>query len=49
MCGAGLEQHYLDMLKQEQEDKEIEQILFSQASFAAVFFSTFRISVPSKN
>lgn len=49
MCGAGLEQHYLDILEQEKEDNEIQNILFSNSSFAAIFFSTFTISVPSKN
>lgn len=29
MCGAGLEQYYLDILEQEKQDNDIQDVLFS--------------------
>ena len=49
MCGAGIEDHYLQILEQEQQDKDIEQLLFVDKSFVKISFSTLSISVPAKN
>jgi len=54
MCGAGVEQYYIDLLEQEsiediQESNEdiIQQTLVNNSSFASISFSTFSIRVPS--
>jgi hypothetical protein len=45
MCGAGLEQYYVDLLEEEKQDVEIEQVLFASNSYAAISFNTFSIKV----
>jgi hypothetical protein len=45
MCGAGLEQHYVELLEDEKQDLEIEQVLFASNNYAAISFNTFSIKV----
>jgi hypothetical protein len=50
MCGAGIEQHYLDELIFEQliqDDLFIQETLFSKNSYVTIRFSTLNFSVPS--
>jgi len=45
MCSAGIEDHYVQVLEEEKQDKEIEEVLFSFNSYAAISFNTFSIRV----
>jgi hypothetical protein len=44
MCSSGIDQYYLDILAQEEQDKEIEDTLFSSVSFVKLSFNTFTLT-----
>jgi hypothetical protein len=44
MCSSGIDQYYLDILAQEEQDKEIEDTLFPSISFVKLSFNTFTLS-----
>lgn len=47
MCGAGIEQYYVDLIQEEEEDKIIDSTLVDNSSFASITFSTFFLRVPA--
>lgn len=49
MCGAGLEQYYVDLIKEEKEDEIIDTNLIDNSSFVSIKFSTFSLRVPAPN
>lgn len=49
MCGAGVEQHYLDILQEEKEEELIDQSLVDNTTFVSFSFSTFTLRAPAHN